>query len=78
MYQNSWMKKVVVSTTPYSFIKYNKNIYKLPISETHNENEKLYKVSFYFGSVLHKEDNRLIVYIDINGNIVGTESYILE
>jgi len=55
MYQNSWMKKVVVSTTPYSFIKYNKNIYKLPISETHNENEKLYKVSFYFGSVLHKE-----------------------
>jgi len=77
MYQNSWMKKVVVSITPYSCIKYMENIYKLPISETYNENEKLYKVSFYFGSVLHKGDNRLIVYIDRDGNVVGTETWIL-
>lgn len=78
MYRDSWMKKVVICVTSYSFFKDDENIYKLPFSETYDINEKLYQVSLYFGSVLHKEDNRLIVYIDGNGNVAGTGSYILE
>ena len=78
MYSDFWMKKVVVSAAPYSLIKHDENIYKLPIINVCSENENLYRVSFYFGSVLHEQDNELIVYVNQNGNIVGTETYILE
>jgi len=30
------------------------------------------------GSMLHEEDDELIVYVNQNGNIVGTETYVLE
>jgi len=80
MYRDHWMKKVVVSTVSWNYIKSSSDIrWKLlsPNSAVY-ENENLYMVSFYFNSVLHNEDNELIVYIDQNGNVVGTMTYMLE
>jgi len=81
MYGDYWMKKVVVSTVSWTHINNSADIrWKLlsPINNVAYKNKNLYRVSFHFNSILHNEDNVLIVYIDQNGNVVGTMSYILE
>ena len=80
MYIDYWMKSVVVSTVPWESIMYDGNIRWEPPNpiDAPYINEDLYEVAFYFNSVLHKEDNKLIVYIDKEGNDVGTSTWILE
>jgi hypothetical protein len=80
MYRDHWMKRVVVSTISWNYINNSADI-RWKLSNSINalyEDKNLYLISFYFNSILHDEDNELIVYINQNGTVVGTMTYILE
>lgn len=77
MYRDHWMRKVVISTINWNHIKNTQDVRWENNFYSNHKNESLYVASFHFASVLHDEDNELIVYIDKSGNVVGTIEYIL-
>lgn len=78
MYRDHWMRKVVISTINWNNIKNIPDVRWKNIVSSNYENETLYMVSFYFASVLHDEDNELIVYVDKSGNVIGTMTHRLK
>ena len=77
IYRDHWMKKVTVSTISWNYVNRSADVRWNVINKMY-DNETLYEISFYFGSILHDEDNKLVVFIDRNGIVIGTSTYILK
>lgn len=77
IYRDHWMKKVTVSTISWEDINNSADV-RWNVTNVTFDDETLYEVSFYFASILHDEDNKLIVFIDRKGVVIGTSTSILE
>lgn len=77
IYRDHWMKKVTISTISWEDINNSADV-RWNVTNVRFDDETLYEVSFYFASILHDEDNKLIVFIDRKGVVIGTSTSILE
>ena len=77
IYRDHWMKKVTVSTISWEDINNSADV-RWNVTNVTFDDKTLYEVSFYFASILHDEDNKLIVFIDRKGVVIGTSTSILE